>query len=402
MYFESVYKALYSVYKDGAFVASVVDGIPEDRDKALSVRIIYGVLEKDVELERIIKTLCTSSPDFKIKIVLKIGIYCIKYMNSLPDYAVVNNSVELVKTIGKRQVAGFVNAVLKRFVKDGANINESIDSEEVKYALPKWYIEKIKADYKDDAEKLLSYNFKPREHVRLNARKISYEEFKSAVREVESSKFGGYYVKATSVTKKLFERGEITYQAEGSMAIAQTVASLNPKSVLDMCAAPGGKSVYIDELTNADIIACDIHEHRVNLIESYIKRMGSKRIKACVADGTLNNREWNDKFDVVLIDAPCSGSGVIYSKPDIMLKLTEQGINSLVEIQAKLMDNGANYVADKGYIVYSTCSVLKDENERQVKAFLERNENFEFVKDRCVLPHVDDTEGFYYAIIKRK
>lgn len=402
MYFESVYKALYSVYKDGAFVASVVDGIPEDRDKALSVRIIYGVLEKDVELERIIKTLCTSSPDFKIKIVLKIGIYCIKYMNSLPDYAVVNNSVELVKTIGKRQVAGFVNAVLKRFVKDGANINESIDSEEVKYALPKWYIEKIKADYKDDAEKLLSYNFKPREHVRLNARKISYEEFKSAVREVESSKFSGYYVKATSVTKKLFERGEITYQAEGSMAIAQAVASLNPKSVLDMCAAPGGKSVYIDELTNADIIACDIHEHRVKLIESYIKRMGSKRIKACVADGTLNNREWNDKFDVVLIDAPCSGSGVIYSKPDIMLKLTEQGINSLVEIQAKLMDNGANYVADKGYIVYSTCSVLKDENERQVKAFLERNENFEFVKDRCVLPHVDDTEGFYYAIIKRK
>ena len=122
MYFENVYKALYSVYKDGAFIASVIDGIPDDRDKSLSVRIIYGVLEKDVELEKIIKILCESAPDFKIRIVLKIGIYCLKYMNSLPDYAVVNNAVELVKTIGKRQVAGFVNAVLKRYVTSRENI----------------------------------------------------------------------------------------------------------------------------------------------------------------------------------------------------------------------------------------------------------------------------------------
>ena len=402
MYFENVYKALYSVYKDGAFIASVIDGIPDDRDKSLSVRIIYGVLEKDVELEKIIKILCECAPDFKIRIVLKIGIYCLKYMNSLPDYAVVNNAVELVKTIGKRQVAGFVNAVLKRYVKDGADISKNNDSEEIEYSLPKWYIDKIKSDYKDDAEKLLNYVCKPREHIRLNMRKISYEEFKSAVRNVESSKFGGYYVKATNVTKKLFERGEITYQAEGSMAIAQAVANLKPKSVLDMCAAPGGKSAYIDELINADIIACDIREHRVKLIESYIKRMGSKHITALVADGTVNNAEWNKKFDVVLIDAPCSGSGVIYSKPDIMLKLNEQGIKSLTEIQSKLLDNGARYVSDNGYIVYSTCSVLKDENERQVKAFIEQNGDFEFVKDRRVLPHVDDTEGFYYAIIKRK
>ena len=204
------------------------------------------------------------------------------------------------------------------------------------------------------------------------------------------------------MTNKLFERGEITYQSEGSMARAQAVANLKPKSVLDMCAAPGGKSAYIDELINADIIACDIREHRVKLIKSYIKRMGSKHITALVADGTVNNAEWNKKFDVVLIDAPCSGSGVIYSKPDIMLKLNEQGIKSLTEIQSKLLDNGARYVSDNGYIVYSTCSVLKDENERQVKAFIEQNGDFEFVKDRRVLPHVDDTEGFYYAIIKRK
>ena len=292
--------------------------------------------------------------------------------------------------------------MLKRYIKDGAEISKGLTSEEFKYSLPKWYIDKIKSDYKDDADKLLNYVFRPREHIRLNARKVSYEEFKSAVRNVEDSKFGGYYVKASDVTKKLFERGEITYQAEGSMCIAQAVASLKPKSVLDMCAAPGGKSVYIDELTSAEIVACDIHEHRVKLIESYIKRMGTKHVTALVADGTVNRKEWNNKFDVVLIDAPCSGSGVIYSKPDIMLKLTEDGIKSLNEIQAKLLMNGANYVSDKGYIVYSTCSVLKDENERQVKAFLERNEGFEFIKDRCVLPHVDDTEGFYYAIIKRK
>jgi len=404
MYTDDAYQALSAIYRDGAYIRAVLDGVPESRDKALTVRIVYGVCERDYELEYIVNALSANAPKPTIKLLLKIGIYCLKYMNSLPDYAVVNNVVELTKKLGKKENAGYVNALLKKVARgEYEQPKDADDKEAVKYAVAKWFIKRLKRGYgEEEAKAILKAKIFPREHIRINGRRICEQELKDKLNGVSASKVGGFYVKADEKLRKLFDEGKITYQAEGSMLIAKEVAKSKPKTVLDLCAAPGGKSVYIEELTSADITAVDVYPHRVDLISSYAKRMGAKHVATEVWDGTVLNEKWYDGFDAVLVDAPCSGSGVRYSKPDIMLRLTDKGVDDLIKLQKKLLSNAGKYVKVGGTLVYSTCSVLTEENSIVAKAFIAENGNYEMTAEKSVLPHIDNCEGFYFAVLKRK
>jgi 16S rRNA (cytosine967-C5)-methyltransferase len=187
----------------------------------------------------------------------------------------------------------------------------------------------------------------------------------------------------------------------------------NSGKILDVCAAPGGKSVYLSELGDYDITACDVHPHRVKLIDSYARTMGAK-IKTVTNDATVHNTEWQDKFDAVICDVPCSGIGVRSSKPDVFLNRKQEDIAAIVETQRKILDVSSYYVRSGGTLFYSTCTILKRENDEVVGDFLSTHPQFELLPLKAgnyksgkdgflrLLPDGKGLEGFFVAAFKRK
>ncbi|MBQ2714343.1 MAG: hypothetical protein IJF76_01790 [Clostridia bacterium] len=404
-YTKKAYDALYEVFVQGKYLHEALKVIPNDEDKALCVRIVYGVLEKNVELEYVLSKLVQKKPQKTVQIVLKIGLYCLRFLNSIPPYAICDNSVKLVKEIGKAGASSFVNATLRRAVKYDLKLPENKEERlAVKTSTPLWITKKILKQYKDLAEPILSYKCDTRGHVRVNLLKTSKEEIEKefilkGVDFIESE--NGFYVSDDSTVRELFIKGFITYQSESSIEIGKLVAKDKPRRVLDVCAAPGGKSVLIYELTKAEVISRDTHSHRVELIKSYADRMGAK-ICAEVGDGLVEKEEYVEAFDAVLVDAPCSGIGTRYSKPDVLLNRRESDIPEFTLIQEKLLNTSAKYVKRGGVIVYSTCTLFYEENERVVERFLKENEEFSAEQTMKRLPGENSRDGFFAVRLVRK
>lgn len=403
MYFKKALEILKKVYVDGEYVGDAMRILTEE-DKSLVTRIVYGVLERDTELDYYIRNLTQKAPKKIISVILKMGIYSFIYMDSLPNYAVCDKLVELTKSIGKRELASFVNAVLKRATKERIPLPEKKEERlSVLSSTPLWIVKKILRQYKENAEKILFAEGERDSHVRCNSLLYSKEEFQEELkkRKIEFKESeGGFYVKGTSQIRDLFDSGKITYQSPCSMIIA-TLASKGSKKILDVCSAPGGKSVYMYELTKGQITACDLHEHRVALIKSYAKRMRAK-ISALKMDARVFTPEFEKAFDSVLCDVPCSGIGVRYSKPDTLINRQEGDIPELVKMQEEIIQTSSRYVKEGGKLVYSTCTIFNEENERVVQRFLANNSDFYVEEEIKMIPGINSKEGFYAVAIRRK
>lgn len=403
-YFKTSYDTLNEVFNLGKYLAEALKSVPQNQEKNLVVRIVYGVLEKNVELEYYLSVLAEKKPQKAVRTILKIALYCLKYMDSIPNYAVCDNAVRLTKEVGKSSVAPFVNATLKRFIREGVKLpSDKIERLSVKTSTPLWLTKKMVKQYKEDAESILSYTPSTKGHVRVNSLKTTYDkvekELISSKTEYEKSE-RGFYVSDSDTVRKLFSSGDITYQSESSMIIAETVAESKPRKILDVCAAPGGKSIYIYELTKGEVVSQDLHEHRVKLIQSYAERMGAK-IKAKRADGLTYNPDYKERFDTVLLDAPCSGIGTRYTKPDVLLNREEKDIPEFAKTQQDLLNISKQYVKMGGFIVYSTCTLLYEENERVVERFLGLNPEFRLVYHEKRVPGKNSRDGFYVAKLER-
>ena len=210
----------------------------------------------------------------------------------------------------------------------------------------------------------------------------------------------GFYVEEHSQINYLFDEGKITYQSPSSMLIAEVCAE-NAQNILDVCSAPGGKSVYMYELTKGKITSCDLHFHRVGLIIAYAKRMGAK-LNAMQMDASEFKKDFEKKFDSVLCDVPCSGIGVRYSKPDTLLNRQESDIPELCALQEKILANSSKYVKNGGKLVYSTCTIFREENQRVVERFLSENRDFVLDKEIAIIPGINGNDGFYLARLVRK
>lgn len=403
MQFKSAYDILHRVYIDGEFVGDSMRLLPEE-NKGLVTRLVYGVLERETELAYYISQMTRRSPKKQIGVILRLGLYAISYMDSIPNYAVCNELVELTKKLGKRESAPFVNATLKSFIHKKPDLPQKREERlSVLSSTPLWITKKILKQYKDDAEKILFAEGETGSHIRANLLKFSNVELKKVLDEKGigyrlSDK--GFYVDEHSAISNLFEEGKITYQSPSSMIIAELCAD-GAKNILDVCSAPGGKSVYMYELTKGKITSCDLHFHRVGLIISYAKRMGAK-LNAVQMDGTQFNKDFEDKFDSVLCDVPCSGIGVRYSKPDTLINRQESDIPELCQIQQKILENASKYVKVGGKLVYSTCTIFREENQRVVERFLDAHENFELDKELAIIPGINGNDGFYLARLVRK
>ena len=403
MQFRKAYDILHKIYVDGEFVGDSMRLLASE-DKAVVTRLVYGVLERDTELTYYISQMARKTPKKQIGVIIKLGMYSILYMDSIPNYAICNELVELTKKLGKRESAPFVNATLKAFIKSKPELPQKREERlSVLSSTPLWITKKILKQYGELGEKILFAEGEKGSHIRANLLTFSSSELKKVLDKNgivyrESEK--GFYVEEHSALSSLFEEGKITYQSPSSMIIAE-MASENSTNILDVCAAPGGKSVYMYELTKGKITACDLHFHRVGLIISYAKRMGAK-IDAKHVDGTVFCDKFKQKFDSVLCDVPCSGIGVRYSKPDTLLNRQESDIPNLCAMQEKILSNASKYVKSGGKIVYSTCTIFKEENQRVVERFLKENNEFSLESELSILPGINGKDGFYVARLVRK
>ncbi len=371
------YLVLSKVYQDGKYLKQSLAETPiEFLNKPRTVKICYGVLEKDSYLSEIISHNAQKPPKSAIRLILKIALYMLEFMDK-HGYMVVDNAVTLVKKLGKDGASGFVNAFLRSYSLPPApkNADEKIAFET---SSPLWLVRKLKRSYKSEAAEILSA---PSHGVCVRF-VHGAENYLDRLHEI--TPFENVYIFKNFTRDMNFENGSYTFQSVGSVAICATVKPC-PK-LLDACAAPGGKSVLLSSKCG-EVHSCEIHEHRLALIEAYKHRMGVKNITARLADSSEFIPEYEGAFDAVLCDAPCSGTGVINENPDIKLFRKEEDIAELSALQLKILNNCSRYLKSGGRLYYSTCSVLPEENDSVVYNFLQSVNGFKLCEAESPLPH---------------
>ncbi len=380
------FSILSKVYREGTYLKQAIASTPvEPANKARTVKICYGVAEKDAWLEAVISANAPKPPRSAVKIILKIAIYMLEFMGK-HGYMVVDFAVELTKKLGKEGAAGFVNAFLRSY-----KIPEPPARADERLAFlsgaPLWLAKRVRRSYKSDAEKILSAPSKG-----VCVRFVRGAE-KYLDKPHTDTPFEDVYIFENFVRDEGFFAGDYTFQSVGSVAIASAISPC--ERILDACAAPGGKSVLLASKCG-EVTSCELHPHRVELINSYAARMGVKNVTAIQTDSSVFNPQFSQKFDAVLVDAPCSGTGVINENPDIKLFRRESDVAVLAALQLKILLNCAKYVKTGGSLYYSTCSVLPEENDSVVRAFSEQNPQYMLSIPSSPLSHAATKYGLQF------
>lgn len=404
------YEILSQIYENGAYGSlGLSQRLDEAQNRAFVTKLVYGVLERSTEFDYYIGRLVSKRPETCVEIVLKIGLYCLEYLDSVPDYAAVNNAVTLCGQIGKIHNKGFVNGVLHGFLRKRPELpKDKIERLSVTASVPLWLVKKYCLQYGfETTAAFLNAPVCTQEHFRPNLSRIGAEELEESLRQkgvtYRKSAAGGYFADYDATLKTLYRTGRITVQSLTSMLCCQAAVKGNERSILDLCAAPGGKSVYTAQLCpDARVTACDIHPHRIKLIEDYCSRMGVKNVSPVLQDALDVREDWIGEFDVVLCDVPCSGLGVAAKKPDVYLNASPQKIKSLIKAQERILRNGARYAGVNGTLVYSTCTVTKEENADVVRAFCAETPQWKVQEERQYLPDGEGTDGFYIAVLRKE
>ncbi|MGM9551196.1 MAG: 16S rRNA (cytosine(967)-C(5))-methyltransferase RsmB [Clostridia bacterium] len=420
---EAALKTLYAIEKEEAYLNIALNDIIksshlDSRDSGLCTELVFGVERNRLYLDNIISHLSTLKLK-KISVwilnILRIGVYSLKFLDKIPESATINECVNLAKRYGHGKSAGFVNAVLRKVTQSGDFLPEKGDEEYLSlfYSYPDWIVGKWKSEGIKDIETLLKAgNETPPTYLRRNLLKGDFP-LPEGIEKAPLGQNSYLYTKSGA-----FHGGEMQkagYFSIQDVASQLAVEALDPKGgmeVLDLCAAPGGKSEYAAELmgNKGIVIACDLYPHKTELIEKSAKRLGIEIIETKVNDAEKFNSEFENRFDRVLLDAPCSGLGIIRRKPDIKWKKGAADCSSLAKTQYRMLRNAMRYVKKGGILVYSTCTISRMENEQMAETFLRENKNFEALptdymnaKGYCqLLPNTFGTDGFFIARFIRR
>lgn len=402
---EIALKALYKIEKEDAYSNIALNQVLkenkniDERDVGLISELVYGTITWKLTLDEIIKKYSNIKLK-KISVwilnILRMGIYQIIFLDKIPKSAAVNESVNLAKRYGHKSSSNFVNAILRK-----VSVNDYKELEEIKddkerisktTSMPMWIIEELlkQKDIKEVEEICKNSNLKPNTSIRINKLKTDKKDFEEILKGRKIEYLEGS-LEDFVVLKKiknienidLFKEGFFTVQDEGAGLIVDVLAPKEGECILDACSSPGGKTTYIAEKmkNKGKIKAWDIHEHRVKLVQNAAKRLGINIIQAKTQDATEFNQDLVGKFDKILLDVPCLGLGVIKRKPDIKWKRKKEDIEEITKIQKAILNNCSKYLKKKGELVYSTCSILKEENEDIIEGFLKENSQFEFCKE---------------------
>lgn len=399
-------EVLYKMDESGAYSNIALDDMLKNNRKALSDRdvslisqIVYGVTTWKLTLDEIIKKY-SSIKLKKISIwiinILRMGIYQIIFLDKIPKSAAVNECVNLAKRYGHKASSGFVNAILRKVSPDDylQLFDVKLPKAEMiskTQSMPLWIIEELLENNTiEEVEEICkNLNLTPCVSIRVNNVKTTKKELEEIFNknsiQYEEGELDDFLIlnKAKNIENiEGFKEGLFTVQDESA---GLTCLVLNPKEgqmVLDACSAPGGKTTYIAEImkNTGNIIAWDVYEHRINLINENANRLGLKNINTSINDASIYNENYKEKFDKILLDVPCLGIGVIRRKPDIKWQRKQEDVYEISKLQYKILETCSKYLKPGGELVYSTCSILKKENEGVILKFLENNKDFEIKK----------------------
>ena len=422
-----------NAWSDGSLKRTIAKNGLDSREAALCTRLAYGVIQNRGLLDYYIGCWCSQKPhrlEPVILNILRIGGYQILFMDKIPHRAAVNEAVEMAKRWGRPKAAGMVNAVLRKFVANWMDMpalpqGTTADYLSVRYSHPKWLVRRlIDVVGAEEAEDYLRMNNEiVPTTIQTNTLKITAEELEKELRAagvtVRAHPWlaGCFEVSATGDLERLpaFTEGHFTVQDAAARLVATVAAPGETDRVLDMCAAPGGKSfaLAIDQKDRGEILSCDVHPHKLSLIERGAERLGIHSVRTALADGRERHAAWENAADLVVADVPCSGLGIIRKKPDIRYKDPKE-LAELPAIQSAILDNAAAYVRPGGVLVYSTCTVLPEENEGVTTAFLDTHPDFEMepfslpqpIGGCCgqltLWPQRYGTDGFYICRMRKK
>ncbi|MBE6055294.1 MAG: 16S rRNA (cytosine(967)-C(5))-methyltransferase RsmB [Clostridium sartagoforme] len=404
----------------------------DDKDKGLITEIVYGTLRRKKTLDVIIGNFVKdiNTLDSTILNILRVAIYQMYFLDKIPEYAACNEAVEEAKEVSL-EGSKLVNGILRNYIRDEKEIvvpGNRIDELAYKFSFQPWMIRLFIKQYGEERTMkiMAGLNETPKVTVRVNEFKAEFDEVYEKLEEMGYKIEEGYacpeaiaiYGGKGVESNELFKSGLITVQDESAMLVAPLLDLKEGDKVLDLCAAPGGKTTHISELlgNTGEVIAFDLHENKLSLIEENAKRLGLTNIACKAMDATKLNSEYICYADKVLIDVPCSGLGIIRKKPEIKWNKTRQDLRNLVEVQRDIMENAWQYLKPGGTLIYSTCTLNKEENEDNLKWFLAKhndaeieniylgnNNNFIYNNDKSltILPN-DSMDGFFIGKIKKK
>ncbi len=405
-------------YSNIALNHHIICGKPDS--PAFVRELVYGVLENKLLLDNIIDHfVATGAAKLKNRdlVILRMGLYQIGYMDSVPEYAAVNESVNMAKKFAKGR-EGFINGVLRSYIKAPYEVKlpdrskDEIKHLSVKYSYEPWIIElwmdQFNTNFVEDL--LAAGNKTPELVIRVNKMRISKQDLTKRLMakgiEVEDSELcdNALRVKGSRILEgKLYKSGLYSVQDESSIA---AVSKLNPQPgdfIIDVCAAPGGKTLAAAELmgNKGKILAQDIYKRKLNIVLSEANRLGINIVETRTWDATKVDSSLIEKADKVLVDAPCSGLGVVRRKPEIKYKKRSSEMDSLPRKQLEILSASSEYVKIGGILLYCTCTINPYENQRIINEFLKKNSNFEKLEAVQLLPNINDTDGFYICKMKK-
>ena len=404
----------------------------EKKDRAFITRVVEGTLERMIEIDYIIEQFSTVKVKKMkpvIRSILRSAVYEIKYMENVPHSASCNEAVKLAQKLGFHNLKGFVNGVLRNIARNLETITYP-DDMSIRYSMPQWMIDKWLGEYdKETVEKMLQSFLKERVlTIRCNLNQLSVEELVEQLQkegvQVENHAYLPYALQISGydylAELESFQKGAFYVQDVSSMMVAHVADPKEGTYVLDVCSAPGGKALHAAEKLQGTghVEARDLTDYKVGMLWENIERSGLKNIEAVRWDATILDEKCVGKADVVLADVPCSGLGVLGKKADLKYRLTETSLQELVALQREILETVKQYVKPGGTLVYSTCTICKEENMGNVEWFLQENPEFQLAPiqgylcdelkqsvktEGCLqfLPGIHESDGFFIAKFKR-
>ena len=393
-------------------------------DKGLVTEIVYGTVARKLTLEWYLSHFIQDRDklDNWLYVLLLMSAYQVRFLDKVPDHAVVNEAVELAK-FRKKGSEKMVNAVLRRILREGwpdiATIKRKNKRDSIAYSLPVWLVSKLKEEYGEERAQAIFDSLLVRNKASIRVTDLSRKEEIKAILEASDSP-----LVASGLVKEqghfaghdLFLEGAITIQDESSQLVAPTLDLQGHEQVLDACAAPGGKTAHMASyLRTGQVTALDLYDHKLDLIQENAERLGvAERVQTQKLDARKVHEFFGrDSFDKILVDAPCSGIGLLRRKPDIKYNKETADFTSLQEIQLEILGSVCQTLRKGGIITYSTCTIVSEENFQVVEAFLESHPEFEQVKleheckdilkDGCILitPELYGSDGFFISQFRK-
>jgi len=410
------------------------------QDTALLTQMVYGTIQWRLTLDYHLKPFLKKGARTKpwVKELLRLSVYQLAFLDKIPHHAVVNVAVEIAKKRGGQRVSGFVNGVLRAYIRTGGpdvqTIQDAWERKEILHSHPRWLLKRWTSQYGEEATVAIckANHTPPDVTIRVNRLKWDRKACLSTLREAHFDVKEGNLSPDAIVLKKgkiidhpIYKEGKVTIQDESSMLVARALDAKPGQRVLDACSGPGGKTTHIAELMDdtGEILALDIYEHKIGLVRSQAARLGLSSIKTMVADARRTGEIFpKESFDRILIDAPCSGFGVIRRKPEIKYEKTAEDVASISRLQREILDANAPLLKKSGVLVYSTCTIDKEENVFAVQDFLKTHPDFtidtslverlpEVVREKSlwfadgmcqILPQHFGTDGFFIAAFLKR